>query len=89
MVNLRGRMVDAEITDVTGDVLHYSYSFRGVDYMASQDVSDLRAQLPRELGLLAGPATIKFMQDNPFNSILIAEEWSGISAARQKRGDSK
>jgi hypothetical protein len=56
----------------------YSYSISGVSYETAQDVTGLqeRASLDR---LIAGqPASIKFDPSNPSDSILIAEDWSGI-----------
>lgn len=78
-VHATGRLGDALITEVSGDALFYTYSVRGVQYAASQDIGSLRALLPavpdRLIGSLAG---IKYSTRNPANSILICEEWSGL-----------
>jgi hypothetical protein len=71
-------MGDAVITDVGEGVLYYSYSVRGVEYTASQDVSGLKQMLPPDPEKLIGPATLKFLSRNPFNSIVVCEEWAGF-----------
>jgi hypothetical protein len=77
-VNHSGRMGDAMITDVSDEILFYSYSIRGVEITASQDVTTLHAFLPADFSTLIGPVTLKFMPKNPFDSIVICEEWSGF-----------
>ncbi len=83
-VNLRGRLGDGVITDVQDDSIYYSYSVRGVGYTAAQDISQLRERLPSELDRLIGPVTLKYFPDNPANSILLCEHWSGIRITAQK-----
>jgi hypothetical protein len=77
-VNHSGRMGDGMITDVSDGILFYSYTIRGVEIAASQDVSAVRELLPADLSTLIGPVTLKFMPKNPFDSIVICEEWSGF-----------
>ena len=77
-VNHSGRMGDGMITDVSDGILFYSYSVRGVEIAASQDVTTLRELLPADFSTLIGPVTLKFMPKNPFDSIVICEEWSGF-----------
>jgi hypothetical protein len=79
-VNQQGRLGDAMITEATEDTLYYSYSIRGVQYTASQDITALRAQLPAEPDRLIGIVSLKYAPNNPANSILICEEWSGLRA---------
>ncbi len=78
VIATRGRMGDATIIDVRGDLLIYEYSVRGVEYNASQDVSTLMAFLPEDRSLLIGQATLKYHPQNPANSILVCEFWSGL-----------
>jgi hypothetical protein len=80
VVNLHGRLGDATITEVQDNTLFYSYSVRGVTYTASQDISQLRAQIPNDLEKLIGPASLKYSPRNPANSIIVCEEWSGLRA---------
>jgi hypothetical protein len=77
--NQVGRIGDATITDMQGDTLFYSYSVRGVSYTASQDVAALRDQMPANVERLIGrAASLKYSPQNPANSILICELWSGL-----------
>jgi hypothetical protein len=79
-VNRHGRLGDAIITEATENSIFYSYSLRGVQYTASQDVTTLREHLPAEPHRLVGIASLKYDTNNPANSILICEEWSGLRA---------
>jgi hypothetical protein len=77
-VNRTGRMGDANINDVRDYVLFYSYELRGVAYATSQDVSEFKHLLPAETSQLIGPVEIKYTPNNPANSIIISEQWSGL-----------
>jgi len=77
-VNSAGRMTDAVITDVHGDLISYAYSVRGVAYAASQDISHFRDLLPADRSALIGPANLKYHPQNPANSIVICERWTGL-----------
>jgi hypothetical protein len=77
-VNRQGRLGDALITEATDSVIYYTYSLRGVQYTASQDVTALREKLPPEPDRMIGVASLKYAPNNPANSILICEEWSGL-----------
>ena len=79
-VNQYGRLGDATITEVQDNTIFYSYSVRGVTYTASQDISQLREQIPNELEKLIGPVSLKYSPRNPANSIIICETWSGLRA---------
>jgi hypothetical protein len=82
MVNQFGRIGDATITDLQDDTLFYSYSVAGVSYTASQDVAALRDRMPANVERLIGrAASLKYAPQNPANSILVCEEWSGLRAA--------
>jgi len=83
-VHRQGRLGDALITEATGETLYYSYSIRGVQYTASQDITSLRERLPAEPERLVGVASLKYAPNHPANSILVCEEWSGI---RESRGN--
>ncbi len=78
-VNLNGRLGDATITDVTDDAIFYEYFVGGLTYTASQDVSQLRDLIPTDSHRLIGrPASLKYSSQNPANSILLCEDWSGL-----------
>ena len=78
------------INEVTADALYYSYSVGGVQYEASQEITALRDRLPAEPERLIGWSGMKYSSNNPANSILICEEWSGLRgpAAQSADGDS-
>jgi len=82
MINQQGRLGDATITEVSGSMIFYEYSVRGVLYTASQEVGELREQIPSELERLIGPVSLKYSTNNPANSIILCEGWSGLRAAR-------
>jgi multidrug resistance efflux pump len=76
-----GTVIDAhEVETDHGNVqlLVYQYSVGGVDYEASQDVSLFRQTLDLQSFRVGHPASVKFDQQNPGNSIVIAEGWSGL-----------
>ena len=79
-VNESGRLGDATITEVHESTIFYEYSVRGVLYTASQDIAQLREQIPVDPERLIGPATLKYSPSNPANSIILCEEWSGLRA---------
>ncbi len=80
-VNSNGRLGDATILEIAGDSIFYEYSVRGITYTASQDISKLRELIPAEPERLIGrPASLKYSSQNPANSILLCEEWSGLRA---------
>jgi hypothetical protein len=84
-VNEQGRLGDATITEVHENTIFYEYSVRGVIYTASQDVAQLRERMPSDLERLIGPVTLKYSPQNPANSIILCEEWSGLrGVARAK-----
>ncbi len=82
-INLNGRLGDALLTECHEDTLYYTYDVRGVHYTASQDISALRDQLPDAPERLGGMVNMKYVAQNPANSILVCEEWSGLRAAPQ------
>ena len=84
-VNSSGRLGDATITDITDDAIIYDYSVGGLTYTASQDISQLRELIPADSHRLIGrPASMKYSAQNPANSILLCEEWSGLRVGPAK-----
>jgi hypothetical protein len=79
-VHERGRLGEAYILDTDEASLFYSYSVRGVQYQACQDISALLDHLPAAPERLLGQARVKYLLDNPANSILLCEDWSGLRA---------
>jgi hypothetical protein len=80
-LHVHGRLGDALLTECHEDALYYTYDVRGVHYTASQDISALRDQLPDAPERLGGMVNMKYAAQNPANSILVCEEWSGLRAA--------
>jgi hypothetical protein len=84
-VNASGRLGDATITDITDDAIIYDYSVGGLTYTASQDISQLRELIPADPHRLIGrPASLKYSTQNPANSILLCEDWSGLRVGPAK-----
>ena len=74
---VRGKMADAVLVEVRDDLLFFTYAVRGVEYTASQDVSLLKEMVPLDLSSVLAVA-VKYLPENPANSIVVAEEWSGL-----------
>ena len=72
-----GKMGDANLVDLRDNLVFYSYDVRGVEYTASQDISLVAVRLPDGLGA-HGAVSVKYDARNPANSIVVAEEWSGL-----------
>ncbi|MEK7404083.1 MAG: hypothetical protein AAB225_03155 [Acidobacteriota bacterium] len=77
-VNARGRTTGATLIDIREEAVHYSYSVRGLEYTASQDLTGLGGFVPGDLSGLTGHASVKYLPENPANSILVCEQWSGL-----------
>jgi hypothetical protein len=77
MLVTRGKMGDAVLVEVRDDLLFFTYSVRGVEYTASQDISAMKGQLPLDLTSV-GAVAVKYLPENPANSIVLAEDWSGL-----------
>jgi len=73
----RGKLGDANLVELRGDFLVYSYAVRGTEYTASQDISSLKHFFPAHPSL-ADLALVKYDPGNPANSIVVAEHWSGL-----------
>jgi hypothetical protein len=81
----RGKMGDATLLEIRGDLLLYSYAVRGVVYTASQDLSALQAHLPPDLTSVVGTVLVRYDARNPANSIVLAEDWSGLRTIVPRR----
>jgi hypothetical protein len=59
-------------------LVSYSYAISGVTYHTAQDITGLEGQI-RFDSLVAGqPASVKYDPANPSDSILVADDWSGL-----------
>ena len=59
-------------------MLLYTYAISGVTYEAAQDISGLEEQACLERVVAGQPVGVKYDPANPSNSILIADDWSGL-----------
>ena len=82
-----GRLIDGMLLDIremtTEDgrpltMLEYSYRSAGVDYECSQDVTLLQHVVDIHKIRLSFPASVRYDPHNPGNSLIVAENWSGL-----------
>ncbi len=82
-----GRITDGTVLDVHEErgqagrvqqLLIYRYDVAGVSYEASQDVTHLRHLVDLHSCRLGLPASVKYDAQNPGNSIVLAEGWTGL-----------
>lgn len=59
-------------------IVSYSYSISGVTYQTGQDITGLESQVRLERLVAGQPASIKYDPANPVDSILVADDWSGL-----------
>ncbi|MGD0730079.1 MAG: hypothetical protein ABR956_02365 [Terracidiphilus sp.] len=59
-------------------MLLYSYHIGGVDYECSQDITAILSILDLAQVRPGFPCTARYQPGNPQNSIVIAEEWTGL-----------
>ncbi len=88
-ITQNGRITDGTVIDVselalaengagTLQLLIYQYDVAGVQYEASQDITNLRPFVDLHTCRIGLPASIKYDPQNPGNSIVISEGWSGL-----------
>lgn len=56
----------------------YSYSISGVSYETAQDITGLEERAHLDHVAAGQPASVKYDPSNPSNSILMADDWSGL-----------
>jgi hypothetical protein len=66
------------VTNGVRRLVRYSYSISGVTYETAQDVTGLEERLCLERLAAGQPASVKYDPSNPSNSILVADDWSGL-----------
>jgi hypothetical protein len=74
-----GKMGDARLVEFRDKLVFYCYDVRGIEYTASQDIGALEKYIPAELSA-DGNLYVKYDPRNPANSIVLAENWSGLRA---------
>lgn len=77
-----GAVIDVNEIEVNGSdeiqLLVYRYDVAGVSYEASQDVTSLRHRVDLHSCRAGLMTSIKYDPANPGNSIVIAENWTGL-----------
>jgi len=59
-------------------LVSYSYAISGVTYHTAQDITGLESQVHFDKLVAGQPASIKYDPSNPTDSILVADDWSGL-----------
>lgn len=59
-------------------LVSYSYTISGVTYHTAQDITGLESQVRLECLVAGQPASVKYDPSNPSDSILVADDWSGL-----------
>ncbi|MGD0903904.1 MAG: hypothetical protein ABR924_13280 [Terracidiphilus sp.] len=84
-----GRLVDGMLLDVCQveaedgralTMLVYHYRIASVDYECSQDVTGMAGAFDAAQVRAGFPCTVRYQPGNHHNSIVVAEEWSGLRA---------
>jgi hypothetical protein len=83
-VSTQGRIIEGYVTACQNGTIEYSYQWRGIRYEASQDVLDLIESDNRHHDF-SGPVAVKFLNSQPSNSIVLAENWSGIPTLHRSK----
>ena len=75
---LFGAKAEAPTTLRPRQLVSYSYAISGVTYHTAQDITGLESQVRMERLVAGQPASIKYDPSNPVDSILVADDWSGL-----------
>jgi len=59
-------------------LVSYSYLISGVTYQTAQDITGSKARYAWNGSSPANAASIKYDASNPSDSILVADDWSGL-----------
>jgi hypothetical protein len=59
-------------------LVSYSYSISGVTYHTAQDITGLEGQIRFDRLVAGQPASVKYDTANPSDSIIVADDWSGL-----------
>ena len=84
-----GRLVDGMLLDIydfegadgrTRTFLLFSYRIGGVDYECSQEITTMLGVVEAGQVRAGFPCTARYQPGNPYNSIVVAEGWTGLRA---------
>jgi len=85
-----GRIIDGTVIDISDlgphecgrpnglQLILYKYAIAGVGYECSQDVTNLREHVNIYDCRLGFPCSVRYDPHRPINSIVVAENWSGL-----------
>jgi Protein of unknown function (DUF3592) len=85
-----GRIIDGTILDISDvdagesgrvegmQLILYKYEIAGVVYECSQDVTSLKDHVNIYECRLSFPCSVRYDPHRPTNSIIVAEDWSGL-----------
>jgi LPXTG-motif cell wall-anchored protein len=73
-----GKVRIAAETHALQRLLYYTYAISGVTYETAQDITGLEARLHLTRVASGQTASVKYDPSNPSNSILLADDWSGL-----------
>ena len=59
-------------------LVSYSYAISGVTYHTAQDITGLEGQISFDRLVAGQPASVKYDTSNPSDSIIVADDWSGL-----------
>jgi hypothetical protein len=82
-----GKINDARLLEIRENLVFYSYAVRGVEYNASQDLSRFAGIAAFDFSGVSA-LSVKYDPRNPANSIVAAEEWSGLRGATRLEPES-
>jgi len=72
-----GKITDSMLVEIREGLVFYSYSVRGLEYTASQDISRFASDPSVDFSGVSA-MSVKYDPRNPSNSIVLAEAWSGL-----------
>jgi hypothetical protein len=72
------RRNDGASSHVPQKLLYYTYAISGVTYETAQDITGLEERLHLTRVASGQIASVKYDPSNPSNSILLADDWSGL-----------
>jgi hypothetical protein len=84
-----GRLVDGMLLDSYSvdaedgrrlTLLLFNYRIGGVDYECSQDITNMSETVDPQRVQLGFPCSVRYQPGNPQNSIVVAEQWTGLRA---------
>ncbi|MDP9146567.1 MAG: hypothetical protein M3N22_02835 [Acidobacteriota bacterium] len=68
----------SQLENQSRHLVSYSYAISGVTYHTAQDITGLESQIRFERLVAGQPASVKYDPSNPSDSILVADDWSGV-----------